>query len=88
MPASPPVAAQISQVIPAARSYVHFPGLPDDGHNDHQVIAWVVLDDNITVVPLIASTDDAKTIVQASQISDDYTILNPYSECSLCVRPP
>ena len=87
MPASPPAAQQISQVVATGRSYVHFPDNPPEGHNNHQVVAWAVLDDNATVVPLVVSTDDAMTIVQASQISPNYTIHNPYSECPICVRP-
>ena len=91
MPASPPI-SQISQVIAAARSYVHFTDMPQadsiaqGGHNDHQVIAWAVLDDNVTIMPMIVSTADQKTIVQANQVSDNYIILNPYSQCQLCVR--
>ena len=88
MPASPPALPQVRDFMPAARSYVHFTDPPASGHNDHQVIGWAILDDNLTIVPLIVSTDDASTIVQAPAISADYTILNPYSECAICVRPP
>ena len=83
-PTPPP---QINNIIPAARSYVHFTDIPESGHNDHEIIGWALLDDNQTVVPLIVSTADTSTVVQASVISPSYTILNPYSECAICVRP-
>lgn len=86
MPPGPSV-GMIEHFIPAARSYVHFNDPPASGHNDHQVLGWAVLDDSVTVVPIIASTDDATNIVQASQISTNYVILNPYSQCTICVRP-
>jgi hypothetical protein len=75
-------------MIAAARSYIHFTTPPASGHNDHQVLFWAVGSDNATVVPYIASTDDAKTVIPANSVSADYIILNPYSECEICVRPP
>jgi len=84
--AAAPAGQQVNSIFPAARSYVHFNDIAS-GHNDHQVLGWALLDDNLTVVPLIVSTDDAKTVVQADTISSNYTILNPYSECEICVRP-
>lgn len=88
MPPSPPTGGgQIKLLIPANNWYVHFPDLDGD-HNNHLVVAFAMIDDNITVVPLIASHDNNKEIVQASTISTNYILLNPYNECSNCVRPP
>ena len=90
MPPTPPAPRQINQVIASVGNfYVHFddPEWQGDAHNDHAVICWAVLDDNITVVPLIHSPVNAKDVVQADTISGNYRIMNPYSHCSACVRP-
>ena len=81
--ASSPV---ISNIVQAVRAYIHFNDIAE-GHNDHQVVAWAIFSDGLTVVPLIVSLDDSKTIVQASSISSNYVILSPYSQCQMCVRP-
>jgi predicted GH43/DUF377 family glycosyl hydrolase len=80
-------APSISQLIASQDHwYVNFTSLDAD-HNNHLVIAWAVMSDNKTLVPYISSPDNQKDIVAASQISADYIILNPYSQCPACVRP-
>jgi hypothetical protein len=84
---SPPATKQIKSVTAASEHwYVHFSAIEMD-HNDHLVIAWAVLDDNVTVMPLISSPDNARDIVQAVAVAADYTLLNSYSQCPDCVRP-
>src|SRR5215469_10727725 len=82
-PSQPPSARQITQISAAVNFYIHYndPSVSAGGHNDHAVIAWAVLDDNMTVMPLIASPSDAQTIIQANTLSTDYQIHNPYSQC-------
>ena len=87
MPPAPPTGEQISSLCAPARPfYVHFTD-PMSTHNDHQVVAWALLQDMVTVVPLIISTDDGATVVEATSISQNYQVMNPSSECAYCVRP-
>jgi predicted GH43/DUF377 family glycosyl hydrolase len=82
-------APSISQIIASQDHwYVNFTGASvQSGHNNHLVVAWAVLTDNKTVVPLITSPDNQRDVVMADQVSPDYIILNPYSQCPACVRP-
>lgn len=79
----------ISQIITSQDHwYVNFTsGPPEQEHNNHLVIGWAVQSDNATVVPLISSPVNQKDIIQAQTFSPDYIILNPYSQCPICVRP-
>ena len=83
-------APNISQIIASQDHwYVNFTTAdPVAEHNNHLVVAWAVLSDNKTIMPMISSPDNQRDIVSASQVSADYIILNPYSQCSACVRPP
>ena len=82
--ASPP----ISQVIAAQDHwYVNFTSQADAEHNNHLVVGWALMGDNITVIPLITSPANTRDIVPANTVSTDYIILNPYSQCPACVRP-
>jgi hypothetical protein len=82
-------APSISQLIASQDHwYVNYvSGQLDQVHNNHLVIAWAVLTDNKTMIPMISSPDNQRDIVMADQVSPDYIILNPYSQCPACVRP-
>ena len=81
-------APSISQIIAAQDHwYVNFVSGVGEDHNNHLVIAWIVTSDNKTMYPMISSPVDQKSIVAANMISEDYIILNPYSQCPTCVRP-
>jgi hypothetical protein len=88
-PAAGSTAPSISQIIASQDHwYVNYvSGQLDPTHNNHLVIAWAVLTDNKTLVPMISSPDNQRDIVMADQVSPDYIILNPYSQCPACVRP-
>lgn len=78
----------ISQIVTSQDHwYVNFTSQADMEHNNHLVIAWVIMTDNKTVVPLISSPDNQRDIIQAQTYSPDYVILNAYSQCPACVRP-
>lgn len=81
-------APSINQIIAAQDHwYVNFTSGIDADHNNHLVVAWIVTSDNKTMLPMITSPVDQKSITAANMISEDYIILNPYSQCSACVRP-
>src|SRR5580765_8461395 len=80
-------APSITQIVTSQdRWYVNFTSGVDGDHNDHAVIAWIVTSDNKTMYPMITSPLDQKSIVAANVISEDYIILNPWSQCQACVR--
>jgi hypothetical protein len=91
MPADPragSTAPSISQIITSQDHwYVNYTAGVASNHNDHLVIAWAVLTDNKTLVPMITSPDNQRDVVMADQVSPDYQIFNPYSQCQTCVRP-
>jgi hypothetical protein len=81
-------APSISQIIASQDHwYVNYTSGVSGDHNNHLVVAWAVLSDNKTVVPMISSPVNQRDITMADQISPDYIILNPYSQCPACVRP-
>lgn len=85
--AAPLVSGRVTQLVQANNWYVHYPDISGD-HNNHLVVAFALLDDG-NVVPLITHPDEINnSIVQASVIAANYLVLNPYSECPFCVRPP
>jgi hypothetical protein len=87
MPTGTP-SGQISQIIAAQDHwYVNFTSPDVSEHNNHLVIGWAVMDDNTTVLPLITSPSNQRDVITANSISDEYAILNPYSQCPACVRP-
>jgi len=79
-------APSISQII-ASQDHWYVNYVSGQLHNNHLVIAWAVLTDNKTLVPMISSPDNQRDIVMADQVSPDYIILNSYSQCPACVRP-
>lgn len=83
-----PSAYSIKQIVTSQDHwYVNFLSGVDAEHNNHVVVGWAMLDDNITVIPLISSPANQRDIVLANSVSSEYVILNPYSQCSACVRP-
>jgi hypothetical protein len=82
-------APSITQIVTSQdRWYVNFLSGVDGDHNNHAVVAWIVTSDNKTMYPMIISPVDQKSITSANMISEDYIVLNPYSQCQACVRPP
>ena len=83
-------APSISQIVASQDHwYVNFTSASQLGaeHNNHLVIAWAVMSDNKTLIPMISSPDNQRDVVAVTQVSPEYIILNPYSQCAACVRP-
>jgi hypothetical protein len=88
MSVEPLASTTIAQLITTQDHwYVNFGSGVVPEHNNHLVIAWALMADDITVVPMISSPANTRDIVPANSISADYIILNPYSQCPACVRP-